>query len=53
MDQPLQKAGDKQMKLICELTETVDYELIEEGDKPKQYFIEGIFMQSELSLIHI
>ena len=35
------------MKLICELTETVDYELIEEGDKPKQYFIEGIFMQSE------
>ena len=35
------------MKLICELQETVEYELIEEGDKPKQYFIEGIFMQSE------
>ena len=36
------------MKLICELTETVEYELIEEGaGKPKQYFIEGIFMQSE------
>ena len=47
MDQPLQKAGDKQMKLICELTETVDYELVEAEGKPKQYFIEGIFMQSE------
>ena len=36
------------MKLICELTETVEYELIEEGaGKPKQYFIEGIFVQSE------
>ena len=36
------------MKLICELAETVEYELIEgEGGKPKQYFIEGIFMQSE------
>lgn len=36
------------MKLICELTESVDYELIEEGaGKSKQYFIEGIFMQSE------
>ena len=36
------------MKLICELTESVDYELIEEGaGKAKQYFIEGIFMQSE------
>ena len=35
------------MNLICELQETVEYELIEEGDKPKQYFIEGIFMQSE------
>ena len=36
------------MKLICELQESVDYELIEEGDgKPKQYYIEGIFMQSE------
>ena len=36
------------MKIICELTETVEYELIEEGaGKPKQYFIEGIFMQSE------
>ena len=35
------------MKLICELQESVEYELIEEGDKPKQYFIEGIFMQSE------
>ena len=36
------------MKLICELTETVDYELIEEGaGGKKQYFIEGIFMQSE------
>ena len=36
------------MKLICELTETVEYELIDEGaGKPKQYFIEGIFMQSE------
>ena len=35
------------MKLICELTETVDYELIEEDGKPKKYFIEGIFMQSE------
>ena len=36
------------MKLICELTESVDYELIEEGaGGKKQYFIEGIFMQSE------
>ncbi len=35
------------MKLICELQESIEYELIEEGDKPKQYFIEGIFMQSE------
>ena len=35
------------MKLICELQESVEYELIEEGDKPKQYFIDGIFMQSE------
>ena len=35
------------MKLICELTETVDYELVEAEGKPKQYFIEGIFMQSE------
>ena len=35
------------MKLICELQESVEYELIEEGTKPKQYFIEGIFMQSE------
>ena len=35
------------MKLICELQESVDYELIEEDGKPKKYFIEGIFMQSE------
>ena len=35
------------MKLICELQESVNYEFIEEGAKPKQYFIEGIFMQSE------
>ena len=36
------------MKLICELAETVEYDLVEaEGEKPKQYFIEGIFMQSE------
>ena len=36
------------MKLICELQETIEYELIDEGEgKPKQYFIEGIFMQSE------
>ena len=35
------------MKLICELTETVEYELVEEKGKDKQYFIEGIFMQSE------
>ena len=36
------------MKLICELQESVEYELIEEGDgKPKKYYIEGIFMQSE------
>ena len=35
------------MKLICELAETVEYELIEEEGKPKKYFIEGIFMQSE------
>ena len=35
------------MKLICELQEAVNYELLEEGNKPKQYFIEGIFMQSE------
>ena len=35
------------MKLICELTETVEYELVEADGKPKQYFIEGIFMQSE------
>ena len=37
------------MKLICELQEAVDYELIEAStEKPKQYFIEGIFMQSEV-----
>jgi hypothetical protein len=36
------------MKLICELQEAVEYELIEETGKPKQYFIEGIFMQSEM-----
>jgi len=37
------------MKLICELQEAVDYELVEAStDKPKQYFIEGIFMQSEV-----
>ena len=35
------------MKLICELQESVEYELIEEDGKPKKYFIEGIFMQSE------
>ena len=36
------------MKLICELQEAVDYELVEAvNDKPKQYYIEGIFMQSE------
>tara|TARA_B100000809_G_C15034534_1_gene493273 strand:+ start:458 stop:1111 length:654 start_codon:yes stop_codon:yes gene_type:complete len=36
------------MKLICELQEAIEYELIDEGEgKPKQYFIEGIFMQSE------
>ena len=36
------------MKLICELQEAVDYELVEaSSDKPKQYFIGGIFMQSE------
>ena len=35
------------MKLICELQEAVNYELLDEGNKPKQYFIEGIFMQSE------
>ena len=36
------------MKLICELQEAVDYELVEaSNDKPKQYYIEGIFMQSE------
>ena len=35
------------MKLICELQEAVNYELLEEENKPKQYFIEGIFMQSE------
>jgi hypothetical protein len=36
------------MKLICELQEAVDYELVEaSGEKPKQYFIEGISMQSE------
>ena len=27
------------MKLICELTESVDYELIEEGVRKKQYFM--------------
>ena len=37
------------MKLICELQEAVDYELVEAStDKPKQYYIEGIFMQSEV-----
>ena len=37
------------MKLICELQEAVDYELVEASEtKPKQYFIEGIFMQSEV-----
>ena len=35
------------MKLICELQEAVNYELLEEENKPKQYFIEGIFMQLE------
>ena len=36
------------MKLICELQESIEYELIDEGGgKTKQYFIEGIFMQSE------
>jgi hypothetical protein len=35
------------MKLICELQEAVNYELLEEENKPKQYFIEGIFIQSE------
>ena len=37
------------MKLICELlTEAVEYDLVEaQGEKPKQYYIEGIFMQSE------
>ena len=35
------------MKLICELQENVEYELVEEDGKPKKYFIEGIFMQSE------
>ena len=36
------------MKLICELQEAIEYELIDEGEgKPKKYFIEGIFMQSE------
>jgi hypothetical protein len=36
------------MKLICELQESIEYELIDEGGgKSKQYFIEGIFMQSE------
>ena len=35
------------MKLICELQESVKYELVEEDGKPKKYFIEGIFMQSE------
>lgn len=37
------------MKLICELVENVSYELLEEegSGKPKQYFIEGIFMQAE------
>ena len=35
------------MKLICELQESVEYELIEEDGKPKRYYIEGIFMQSE------
>ena len=36
------------MKLICELQESIEYELIDEGGgKAKQYFIEGIFMQSE------
>ena len=36
------------MKLICELAETVEYDLVEAEGKPKQYFIEGIFMQSEM-----
>ena len=35
------------MKLICELQESVEYELVEEDGKPKKYYIEGIFMQSE------
>jgi len=36
------------MKLICELQEAVDYELVEaSGEIPKQYNIKGIFMQSE------
>ena len=37
------------MKLICELQEAVNYELLEEENKPKQYFIEGIFMQGGIS----
>lgn len=36
------------MKLICELVEEVSYELVEETDKGKSYFIEGVFMQSNV-----
>ncbi len=36
------------MKLICEVNEDIQYELEEaEGDKPKKYFLEGIFMQAD------
>ena len=30
------------MKLICELQQSVEYELIEEGAKPKQIFFKNL-----------
>ena len=39
---------DKQMKLICEINEDIQYKLEEaEGSEPKKYFLEGIFMQAD------
>ena len=39
--------GDKQMKLICEINEDIQYKLEEAEGQPKKYFLEGIFMQAD------
>ena len=38
---------DKQMKLICEINEDIQYKLEEAEGQPKKYFLEGIFMQAD------